>query len=77
MTIGGTFIFNLQTRFYSAFLILKQEVLGRTNRLLSFIRQEPNRKRRVQQFFNCCVYIRCRGNVFAKPNNDSTYTYTD
>jgi hypothetical protein len=31
------------------------------------IRHEQHRKRRVQQFFYCCVYIRCRGNVFTEP----------
>jgi hypothetical protein len=28
------------------------------------ILHEPSRKRHGQQFFNCCVCIRCRGNVF-------------
>jgi hypothetical protein len=27
----------------------------------------PHRKHRVQQFFYCCVCIRCRGNVFTEP----------
>jgi hypothetical protein len=35
--------------------VIKQEVLGRTNRLLSLIRHGPHWKRRVQQFFCCCV----------------------
>jgi hypothetical protein len=44
-----------------------QEVLGRTNRLLSLIRHGPHRKRHVQQFFYCCVCIRYRGNVSTEP----------
>jgi hypothetical protein len=45
----------------------KQEVLGRTNHLLSLIRHGPHRKRSVQQFFYCCVCIRYRGNVSTDP----------
>jgi hypothetical protein len=45
----------------------KREVLGRTNRPLSLIRYDPHWKRRVQQFFYCCVCIRYRGNVSAEP----------
>jgi hypothetical protein len=43
---------------------IKQEVLGRTNRLLSLIRHN-------QQFFYC-MCICCRGNVFTErlPSND-------
>jgi hypothetical protein len=48
-------------------VILKQEVLGRTNRLLSLIRHGPHWKRRVQQFFYCCVCIRYSDNVFTEP----------
>jgi hypothetical protein len=44
----------------------KQEVLGRTNRLLSLIRHGPHRKRRVQQVY-CCVCIHYRGSVSAEP----------
>jgi hypothetical protein len=44
--------------------IMKQEVLGRTNRLLSSI-HVPHWKRWVLQFFYCCVCIRYRGNVSA------------
>jgi hypothetical protein len=33
-----------------------QEVLGRTNRLLSLIRHGPHWKRRVQQFFSCRIW---------------------
>jgi hypothetical protein len=44
-----------------------QEVLGRTNRLLSLIRHGPHWKRRVQQFFYCCLYIRYSGNVSTEP----------
>jgi hypothetical protein len=46
---------------------MKQEVLGRTNRLLSLIRHGPHWKLRVQQFFYCCVCIRYRGNVSTEP----------
>jgi hypothetical protein len=45
---------------------LKQEVLGRTNRLLSLIRHGPYWKRRVQQF-SCFACIRYRGNVSTEP----------
>jgi hypothetical protein len=50
----------------------KQEVLGRTNRLLSLIKHRPHRRRRVTQFFYCGVCVRCRGNVFTKllPSNN-------
>jgi hypothetical protein len=34
----------------------KQEVLGRINHYFLLIRHGPHRKRRVQQFFYCCVY---------------------
>jgi hypothetical protein len=45
-------------------------VLGKTNRILSLIRDGPHWKRRVQQYFYCCVCIRYRGNdrgIFTKP----------
>jgi hypothetical protein len=40
------------------------------------IRHEPHRKRRVQQFFYCCVCIRCRRNGFKElmPSNDRGWT---
>jgi hypothetical protein len=52
---------------------VKQEVLGRTTRLLSLIRHGPHWKRRVQQFFYCCLCIRYRGNVSTEPlpSNDT------
>jgi hypothetical protein len=53
--------------FWLTFLILKQEVLGRTNRIVSLIRYGPHWKRRVQQFFYCCVCIPYRGNVSTEP----------
>jgi hypothetical protein len=40
-----------------------EELIGK----FPFIRHGPHRKRRVQQFFNCCVYIRCSGNVLTEP----------
>jgi hypothetical protein len=46
---------------------LQQEVLGRTNRLISLIRHGTHRKRRIQQFFYCCVCIRYRSNVSTEP----------
>jgi hypothetical protein len=55
----------------------KQEVLGRTNRILSLMRHGAHRKRRAQQFFYCCVCIRWRGNVFTEPlpsNNRTIFT---
>jgi hypothetical protein len=63
--------------------IIKQEVLGRTTRLLSFIRHGPQWKRRVQQFFYCCVFVTAvmlpsndRG-IFTEPlpSNDRVYTH--
>jgi hypothetical protein len=63
--------------------ILKQEVLERTNRLLSLIRHRPHWKRRVQQFFYCCASIHYRNNVSTEPlpSNDrggftDTHTHT-
>jgi hypothetical protein len=44
-----------------------QEILGRTNLLLSLIRHRPHWKRRFQQFFYCCVCIRYRGNISTEP----------
>jgi hypothetical protein len=37
------------------------------------LRHEPHRKRHVQQFSYCCVFIRFRGNVFTEPlpSNDT------
>jgi hypothetical protein len=35
----------------------KQEVPGRTNRVFTFIRNGPHRKRYVQHFFYCCVFV--------------------
>jgi hypothetical protein len=55
----------------------KQEVLGRINRLLFLIRQGPHWKRRVQQFFYCCVCISYRGKVSTEPlpsNNKGNFT---
>jgi hypothetical protein len=55
----------------------KQEVLGRTNRLLALIRHGPHWKRRVQKFFYRCVCIRYRGNVYTEPfpsNNRGIFT---
>jgi hypothetical protein len=46
---------------------LHQDVLGRTNRLLSFIRHGPHWKQRVQQLFYSRVYICYRGNVSTEP----------
>jgi hypothetical protein len=54
--------------FEDTFFILKQEVLGRINRLLSLKRHGPHWKRRVQQFFYCYVHIRYRGNVSTEPS---------
>jgi hypothetical protein len=51
---------------------IKQEVLRRTNPLVSLIRHGPHWKRRVQQLFYCFVCIRYRGNVSTEslPSND-------
>jgi hypothetical protein len=44
---------------YHAPLFTKYEV--------SIIRHGPHTKHRVQQFFYCCLCIRCSGNVFTDP----------
>jgi hypothetical protein len=45
------------------------------------IRPGPQRKRRLQQFFYCCVFIHYRGNVFTEPlpsnNKRHTNRHTD
>jgi hypothetical protein len=46
------------------FLYIKQEVLGRTNHILSLTHHGQHRKRRIKQFFYCCLCICCHGNVF-------------
>jgi hypothetical protein len=43
-----------------------QEVLGRTNRLISLIRHGPHYKRRLKQFY-CCVCMGYRGSVSTEP----------
>jgi hypothetical protein len=50
-------------------LQLNKYILTRSSGKISFplIRHGPHRKRRVQQFFYCCVCIRCRGKVFIEP----------
>jgi hypothetical protein len=57
-------------------VINQQEVLGTTNRLLSLIRHGPHWKRRVHQFFYCCVCILYASNVYTEPlpSNDRRYT---
>jgi hypothetical protein len=69
---------------------IKQEFLGRTNRLLSLRRHGPHWNRRVQQFFYCSVCIRYRGSVSTEllpssdrgifteplPSSDRGYIYT-
>jgi hypothetical protein len=65
-------------RFFNCRLFLKN-FLGRTNCLLSLTRHEPHIKRQVEEFFYCCVCIRCRINVFAEPlhsNDRRIHTYT-
>jgi hypothetical protein len=57
--------------------VLKQEVLGRNNRLLSLVRHRPRWKRCIQQFFSCCVCIHYHGNVSTDPvssNNRGIFT---
>jgi hypothetical protein len=60
-------VFYFGNEFLAYFPYLKQEVLGRTNRLLSLIRHGWHWKRRVEQLFYCCVCIRYRGNVSTDP----------
>jgi hypothetical protein len=50
-----------------ALSVKKQEVLRRTNSVLSSIRHGPHWKRRVQQFLYCWMCIRYRGNVSTEP----------
>jgi hypothetical protein len=59
-------------------LMNEQEVLGRTNRLLSLIRHGPHWKTLVQQFFYCCVCVRYSGNAYTEPlpSNDRRHTQT-
>jgi hypothetical protein len=54
-----------------------QEIVGRTNRLLSLMRHGPHWKRRVQQFFYCCPCIRYRRKVSTEPlpSNDMGIFY--
>jgi hypothetical protein len=54
-----------------------QEVLGRSNRLLSFDTR-TNRIRRVQQFFYCFTCIRCSCNVFIEslPSRGRGYKFS-
>jgi hypothetical protein len=80
---------NLKSYIYKMNL-KQQRVLRRTNRILSFKRHGPHWKRRVQQFFYCCVCIRYRGNVSTEqlpssyrgifteslPSNDKGDTHT-
>jgi hypothetical protein len=58
------------------FPYFEQEVLGRTNRLLSLIPYGSHRKRRVQKFVYCCMCIRYRGNVSTEPlpSNEGIFT---
>jgi 5-methylthioribose kinase len=64
---------------YNSYIFKEQEVLGRTIRLLSFDTTRKHRKRRVQEFFYCCLCILCRGNVFTEPltSNDEGDRNTD
>jgi hypothetical protein len=67
-TVMSVGMVHILTPYWPMYLfLLIQEVLGRTNRLLSLIRHGPHWKRRVQQFFYCCVCIRYRGNVSSEP----------
>jgi hypothetical protein len=55
----------------------QQEVLGRSNRLVSLIRHGPYWKRCVQQFFYCCMCICYRGKFSIEPlpsNNRRIFT---
>jgi hypothetical protein len=64
----GSLFHHIFNTFHAAYYLkLKKKVLRRTNRLLSLIRHGPHWKRRVQQFFYCCVCIRYRGNVSTEP----------
>jgi hypothetical protein len=52
---------------FSSRLQYKEDVMQKTNRLLSLIQHGPHWKRRVEQFFYRCVCIRYRGNVSTEP----------
>jgi hypothetical protein len=61
----------------------EQEILATIIRLISLIRDGPNRERCVWEFFCCCMCIRCNSNVFTVllSSNDSglyiqTHTHT-
>jgi hypothetical protein len=43
---------------------IQQEILWRTDRLLSLIQHSPHRKWYIQQFFYCCMCIHCHGNIW-------------
>jgi hypothetical protein len=60
-------ILSFNLKFSELMTLFKQEILGKTNRLLSLIRHGPHWKRHVQQLFYCCVCIRYRGNVSTEP----------
>jgi hypothetical protein len=51
----------------SIIYIYKQEVIGRSNHLLSFDTIWNTSKMARLKLFQCCVSIRCRGNVFTEP----------
>jgi hypothetical protein len=57
----------------------KEEVLGRTNRLLLFHTTRTSYKTARPTILLLFVCIRCRGNVFTEPlpSNDTGATHTD
>jgi hypothetical protein len=55
----------------------KQWFLGIINRQRFLIRHGPHRKRHVQQFFYCCVCIRCRVRFLQGPCLETIRIYTD
>jgi hypothetical protein len=62
-----------------SYTYIRQEVLGRISNIFLLIRHWPHRKRCVQQFFCCCVCIRCRGNIVTEPlpsNDKGIHIYT-
>jgi hypothetical protein len=48
-------------------IINNKKFWEKINHIFSLIRHESHRKRRIQQFFYCCVCIRYHGNVYTEP----------
>jgi hypothetical protein len=71
-------IYSRYDKFYHVNLIFNKKFCEELIAYCPLI-QGPHRKRRVQQFFYCCLCIPCRVNVFTEPlpSNEWGYTHTD